>query len=58
MTPFFTEACAFIQLAKHQVATTEKTGLVFQFDSLKSLMSSKLSNQAQKIVNTLIKKVR
>lgn len=57
MLPFFTEACSFIQLAKRQTFTTEKTALVFQFRSLKSLLDSKISAQASKLITSVIEKV-
>ena len=55
--PFFSEACSFIELAKHQSPTTEKTGLVFEFTSLKALTSGVVSAEATAIVKSLIAKV-
>lgn len=57
LLPFFTEACSFVELARHQAVTKEKTGLVFEFASLEALTSSSLAAEAPEIIKRLTAKV-
>lgn len=55
--PFFTEACSFIELARNQAYTSEKTGLIFEMTSLEKFLSSPISSEAKKIIEALVSKV-
>ena len=57
LAPFFTQACALIELAKNQGRTNEKSALIFELSSVTKLLNTKLSTHAADIIQKLISKV-